>query len=115
MRITFSSSSTEVMREIGRRIKSERIAKSMTQEEMARSAGLSLRTIGNLESGRDVSFSTVIEVLRVLGRVQGIDALIPEQVIRPSQIVSMGKVRERASRKGKADTLEGGWKWGDEE
>ena len=31
MKITFSSSNAEVMKETGRRIKSERIAKSMTQ------------------------------------------------------------------------------------
>ncbi len=115
MKITFSSSNAEVMKETGRRIKSERIAKSMTQGEMAEATGLSLRTISNLEGGKDVSFSTLIEVLRALGRVQGLDVLLPEQTIRPSQIAELGKARERASRRRNKSPEETGWKWGDEE
>ena len=60
---------------------------------------LSLRTISNLETGKDVSFSTVIEVLRVLGQLQSLELLIPEQTIHTSQIVDLGKPRERARTK----------------
>ena len=115
MKITFSSSNAEVMKETGRRIKSERIAKSMTQGEMAEATGLSLRTISNLEGGKDVSFSTLIEVLRALGRVQGLDVLLPEQTIRPSQIAELGKARERASRRRNKGPEETGWKCDDDE
>ena len=106
----------EVLSEIGRRIKAARIAVPMTQKEMAAAANLSQRTISNIENGTDVSVSTLLEVLRVLGQLQSLDMAIPEDVIRPSQWMALGKPRERVrkSTKTKAPS-QSGWKWGDEE
>ena len=115
MKITFSSSTEEILSEVGRRIKAARINANMTQRQMAENTGLSLKTVSNLENGKDVSFSTVIDVLRVTGNLQTLDVILPENVVRPSQIVQMGKPRERvrSRRRGVAET-ESGWKWGDE-
>jgi len=64
---------------------------------------------------KDVSFSTIIEVLRALGQLQSLELMIPEQGPHPSQLASLGKVRERASRKKKTKPENySGWKWGDE-
>ena len=57
MKIVFFSSTNEVLSEIGSRMKAARIAMSITQKEMAEMTNLSLRTISNLEAGKDVSFS----------------------------------------------------------
>lgn len=115
MKITFYSSTEEVLTELGSRIKAARIAVSVTQKEMAELTNLSQKTISNLETGKDVSFSTVIEVLRALGQLQSLELMIPEQGPRPSQLASLGKVRERASRKKKTKPENySGWKWGDE-
>ncbi len=114
MKLSFYSSTGEVLTELGDRIKALRIAMSITQRELAEKTNLSVRTISNLETGKDVSFSTVIEVLRALGQLQSIELLIPEQGIRPSQIAALGKPRERASSK-KAEDKTNGWKWGDEQ
>ena len=115
MKITFYSSTNEVLSELGSRIKAARIAMPATQKEMAELTNLSLRTISNLENGKDVSFSTVIDVLRALGQLQSLELMVPEQGLRPSEIVAMGKPRERAGRKVaykiQSDTT---WKWGDE-
>ena len=102
MKITFYASTNEVLSELGRRIKSARIALPATQKEMAEMTNLSQKTISNLETGKDVSFSTVVEVL--------------EQGPRPSEIAALGKPRERAGRKAKEKPeAQSGWKWGDEE
>ena len=69
MKITFYASTNEVLSELGRRIKAARIALPATQKEMAEMTNLSQKTISNLETGKDVSFSTVVEVLRALGLV----------------------------------------------
>ena len=90
MKITFYSSTPEVLAEIGSRIKAARIAMPATQKEMAEMANLSLRTISNLESGKDVSFSTVIEVLRALGQLQSLELMIPEQGPRPRKTTRTG-------------------------
>ena len=111
MKITQYSSTNEVIIETGRRIKAVRIAMSVTQKDLAELTGLSLKTISNLENGKDVSFSTVIEVLRSLGELQRLDMMIPEETFHPSQIVELGKPRERARAKERQHT---DWKWGDE-
>ena len=114
MKITFYSSNDEVLTEIGSRIKACRIALPATQKEMAQLTNLSQRTISNLETGRDVSFSTVIAVLRALGMLQSLETMIPEQGPRPSEMAALGKPRERAGKKTKVNT-QSNWKWGDEE
>ena len=115
MKITSYSSTREVLYEVGRRIKATRIAIPVTQKEMAESCGLSIGTISNLETGKDVSFSTVIEALRFLGQLQSLEMMIPDQGIRPSQVAALGKPRERAKRNTNKNKQQAGWKWGDEE
>lgn len=115
MKITFYSSTDEILTEIGRRIKAARISLGATQKEMAERTGFSQRTISNLETGKDVSLSTVIEVLRSLGLLQSMELMIPEPGLRPSEIAALGKPRERArSRKKEKPQERSDWKWGDE-
>ena len=90
MKIMYYSSTNEVLSELGGRIKAARIAMDVTQKEMARLTNLSQRTISNLENGKDVSFSTVIDVLRALGQLQNLDIIIPERGPRPSEIAAAG-------------------------
>ena len=96
MKIIFCSSTSEVITEIGRRVKETRLAVPLMQHDLAKLTNLSQRTISSLENGNDVSFSTIIEVLRALGRLQSLESMIPEQVIRSSQIAKLGKPRERS-------------------
>lgn len=114
MKIVPFSSTPEILAELGHRIKTMRIDMSITQKELAMRTNLSMRTISNLETGKDVSFSTVIEVLRALGKLPRLDLLIAEQQVRPSQIVALGKPRERASSKAAPKNETTPWKWGDE-
>ncbi len=116
MKINYYSSTSEVLLEIGRRVKSSRIDMSITQREMAEITNLSVRTISNFETGKDVSFSTVIEVLRVLGQLQSLDIMIPEQMIRPTQVMALGKERERvSSKRSEKKSTSSDWRWGDEQ
>lgn len=115
MKITHYSSTDEVLKEIGSRIKAIRIAIPLTQKEIADLTNLSQRTISSLENGNDVSFSTLIEVLRALGQLQSMELAVPEQGIRPSQIAEIGKPRVRASKKKKKSEKSSEWKWGDEQ
>ena len=115
MQILYDASTKEVIVEIGKRMKALRIAREISQAEMAERAGVSHRTITNLETGKDVAFSTVINVLRVLGKITSLEEVIPEQGPRPSDIVALGKMRERAPRnRNKKSADKKGWVWGDE-
>lgn len=113
MPINYLSSNEEILARIGAGIKALRIDENLTQSDLADKTGVSERTIGNLESGKDVSLSTLISVMRVLGIVQRLDLAIPEQEIRPSQVYKLGKARQRVGKRRSAENTD--WKWGDEE
>ena len=111
MRIISESSDTEVLHELGERLKRLRIASQKTQADLATATGVALRTVKNLESGKDVAFSTILKVLRALDVLQNLDVAIPVMEISPNEIMKMGKQRERVRRAGGRTTA---WKWGDE-
>ena len=111
MRIITETSDVEVLHEIGDRLKKIRIDSLKTQEEIAVLTGVSLRTINNMEAGKDVSFSTIVKVMRALRILQNLDTAIPEPGIRPSDVIKLGKHRERVRKTVKPSNT---WKWGDE-
>ena len=80
--ITEYASNMEIQRELGQRIRNLRLSMDITQAELARRAGISLKTVGNLESGKDVSLRVLIEALRVLGVVTRLDLLVPQAETR---------------------------------
>lgn len=86
-----------IMNELGSRIKSLRLRKNMTQQELSNRSALSLNTIKSLEVGKG-KLSTVIGILRELGALDGIDNFIPVVTISPIQLSKMqGKKRRRAT------------------
>ena len=111
MRINSASSDSEVLLETGERLKKLRIAMMMTQADLAAATGISLRTIKNVESGKDTAFSTFVRIMRVLKVLGNLDSIIPEPTVSPNAIIKMGKQRERVRRTDKKTTS---WKWGDE-
>ena len=112
--ITEYASNMEIQRELGQRIRNLRLYMDITQAELARRAGISLKTVGNLESGKDVSLRVLIEALRVLGVVTRLDLLVPQEEIRPSQVYYSQEVRKRAGRQAVTVREKPEWKWGDE-
>lgn len=112
MKITQFSMAQEILAELGLRIKQERIRQNLMQEELADRAGVSVHTVSNLERGADISLSTLLRVLRVLGFLDNVDLLIPEAGVSLAEIVDRGQMKTRASRKKNSES--GGWKWGDE-
>jgi transcriptional regulator with XRE-family HTH domain len=83
--------------EVGRRIRSLRLRRNLTQQQVADAAALSLNAIKSLESGKG-KLLTLIAVLRELGGLDGLDAFAPELSVSPLQLVRhQGKKRQRAS------------------
>lgn len=115
MRLTAQSSNEEMMRELGNRIRETRIDMGMTQNETARKAGVTAKTIGRIENGEDLTVSTLLSVLRALGLAQNVDALVPEVVIRPSVLMAGAKKKQRVGKAVSREAKTRQWKWGDEE
>ncbi len=95
----YSMTDKGIETEIGRRIKSLRLRKNITQQQLSKATALSLNTIKSLESGKG-KLITLITVLRELGALDSLDGFIPEVSISPLQLAKQkGIKRRRASGK----------------
>ena len=101
----YSLSDNAIAEELGSRLKSLRLRRNMTQQNLADATTLSVNSIKALESGRG-KLTSVIAVLRELGALEALNSFIPDTSISPMQLAKMkGKVRERASgSRGKASS-----------
>lgn len=118
LKITNLLTDDAVLNELGARIARLRIDRGMTQDSLAAAAGIAKRTLERLENGDQVQLSTLISVLRELGRLDTMDLVVPEVEIRPVQMLeAKAHTRKRAPRgaaAGTRDVAPGAWKWGDE-
>ncbi|MCD4652961.1 helix-turn-helix domain-containing protein [bacterium] len=87
-----------ILKEIGYRLARHRIDFQLTQEVLAREAGVSKRTVERIESGATAQMSSIIRILRVLDLTEKLDDLIPEIGPRPMDLLKFqGKTRKRVS------------------
>ena len=97
MRITNTLTNAEISLEVGERLRGYRLQQNRTLDEVARAAGVSLRTARRAEAGDRPSLTTVVQLLRALGRLESLDAFLPAPTVSPIQMARMGgKVRQRA-------------------
>jgi len=95
----YSMTDRGIETEVGLRIKSLRLRKNVTQQELSKATALSLNTIKSLESGKG-KLINLITVLRELGALDSLDGFIPEVSISPIQLAKQkGIKRRRASGK----------------
>ncbi|HEX7814981.1 helix-turn-helix transcriptional regulator [Dyella sp.] len=72
--LSFSKPS-EVVRRLCARLRTERLALSLTQADLAGRAGIATNTVSNLEAGRNVGFEALVRVAMALGRVKELEGL----------------------------------------
>jgi transcriptional regulator with XRE-family HTH domain len=89
---------SELIAEIGDRIRRYRLQQNLKQEDLARNAGISPRTVRNREGGGDVRLSTMIAVLRALGRTDAVDAFLPHPRVSPMELLEAGGSERRRAR-----------------
>lgn len=103
---------------LGRQLAALRVARNLTQAELAEQAGVSKRTVERLEAGGTATqLSTFLRVCAVLGLESRLAQLIPEPVESPvAQLRQQRRTRQRASGASKdASTAKPkpgtGWSW----
>lgn len=85
-----TSHSEELERELGQRIRSVRIDAGFSQVELADRANVSLGAVKNLERGAGSTVTTLLKVLRALGRTDWLTSLAaPPAVFNPLDVLAV--------------------------
>ena len=87
----------ELVRLLGERFKEYRMRCNLTQKEVAEQSGIGLTTIHKFENGTagNLSLSTFVMLLKVVGRVNALDDVMPELPVSPYLIRKENKKAQR--------------------
>lgn len=104
MMLTNKSLATpDVVRNLGMRFRDYRLRLRMTRKEVSEAASVGLTTLYKFESGNmtDISFSTLLRLLKTIGLVENWDMLLPKLPESPylydNNERKMQRVRKRKS------------------
>jgi transcriptional regulator with XRE-family HTH domain len=106
-----------VVAELGRRIAAHRVAIRLNQAELAERAGVGRSTVQRIESGDSIQLLSLVKILRALGRMEGLDALLPPALRTPLLDLERERGRRRRVRRKAGQGASGDgqtWTWGDE-
>lgn len=93
----YEYSTPEIVRLLGTRFKEYRMRCNLTQKEVSELSDIGLTTIHKFENGTagNLSLSTLIVLLKVVGRINAIDNLLPELPVSPYLMRGDGKKAQR--------------------
>lgn len=120
MRIDQQLTDEAVLGELGERLARLRLQRNLTQVQLADEAGVDRKAVVRVEAGKPVQLLTLVRVLRALGHLDALDALVPAAQASPIELLELrGRSRQRArprSQKSspRADEAREPWRWGDE-
>jgi transcriptional regulator with XRE-family HTH domain len=88
---------SEWLEQLGSGLRRRRIRADITQEDLAREAGVSVSALKHLESGRGANLTSFVKVLRALGGEDWLDSLVEpvEPAVSPIQLL---RERQRGRR-----------------
>jgi transcriptional regulator with XRE-family HTH domain len=85
--------------ELGRVLRELRLRQNIDQRQLAERADVALNAVKRLEAGKGSTITSLIKVLRALGREEWLDSLAPRVTVSPLLMFKAGRsVRQRASR-----------------
>jgi len=105
-----------ILRELGLRLRHARLKANLTQQALADTASVSLKTVANAEDGQNVSLETLLWLLRGVGRLDDIESMLADDGPSPVELAKrQGKVRQRASgnrgKGGGGKSSSDDWQW----
>jgi transcriptional regulator with XRE-family HTH domain len=117
MRIDQEMTSDAVLTELGGRVAAWRLDRGLTQEQLAFRADIGRATLQRLESGASVQLTSLVKLLRSLGMLAALDAVVPASA--PATAAELDgstseRPRQRAPRQHRARADgDGTWEWRD--
>jgi transcriptional regulator with XRE-family HTH domain len=88
----------ELLKSLGERIRKLRLSKDLLREDVAKKAGVSLRTLGSLEKNGRGTIETLLRVLRALGEPAPLNSVVATTPISPMALLRIGPDPKRARR-----------------
>ncbi|HSI58799.1 MAG TPA: transcriptional regulator [Ideonella sp.] len=89
------ATSSEIVRELGRRLRAQRLASLMTQQELASRAGVALGSVKTLESTGRTTLETFVRVAQALSLVSELADIL---ALKPQTSIAAMERAERATR-----------------
>lgn len=90
-------STPELVRLLGSRFRDYRLRCKLTQREVAEKSGIGMTTIHKFESGgaNNISLATFLLLLKVVGRINALEELLPDLPPSPYLMQGSGKQAQR--------------------
>lgn len=109
---TQNESDKSLSKRIGAYIKHHRLLQNKSQTDLATAAGISRSTLSLLEKGENITFSTLLQVLRILELLHVLDVFFVRNEISPIDYAKMQKAqrqRARSKNQGESDNYVSEW------
>ncbi len=102
-----------VLSTFGRRLRRARLNANLTQKDLGRQAGVSLKTVRNAEDGQNISLETLVLLLRGVGFADDLDLLLADGGPSPIEMAArQGRTRQRATgSRASGEDAAGTWQW----
>ena len=100
-----SLATPDVIRNLGMRFRDYRMRMQMTRKEISEAAAIGLTTLYKFESGNmtDISFDTLLRLLRAIGLYENWNALLPELPESPYLYDDKDRKRQRVRKSKKSE------------
>ncbi len=95
------ASSPQILTELGWRLRGQRLAWPLTQQELATRAGVALSAVKKLESGKNATLRTLIKVVQALSLAEELSELFASKAALSTAAMARAEMpsRQRARKK----------------
>ncbi len=112
----FIATSKQIESALCSRLEQIRLSRNLKQSELAKEAGVSVRTINRMEKGEGISLNTFIRLLTAMNIQQNLELLLPDPSVQPIDRINSNNNGDRKRARSKQLTNEKkSWVWGEEE